>query len=238
MKKGDARRGELLAAAERLFYTKGYEKTSVQDILDATNASKGGFYHHFDSKLAVLEAICEARAKACGEMAEKAAKETEGTAVDKLNAVFHDLAILVGGNQSFISLMIQVAYREDGALMRERMKQHQLESMQGVLRNVLEEGMKQKEFFVTDAEGSAQMLLRLYLLFSDEIAFLLAQEECEDKLMNALISKLNLYRAAIERVLLAPFGSILLFEAKELQLLSQQIIRDRVRRRADALLAK
>ena len=93
MKKGELRRGELLAAAERLFYTKGYEKTSVQDILDATNLSKGGFYHHLDSKLAVLEAICEARARACGEMAEKAAAETGGTAVDKLNAVFHDSAI-------------------------------------------------------------------------------------------------------------------------------------------------
>ena len=37
MKKGDARRGELLAAAEQLFYTKGYENTSVQDILTAVN---------------------------------------------------------------------------------------------------------------------------------------------------------------------------------------------------------
>ena len=35
LKKGDARRGELLAAAEKLFYTTGYENTSVQDILDA-----------------------------------------------------------------------------------------------------------------------------------------------------------------------------------------------------------
>ena len=50
MKKGDARRGELLAASEKLFYTKGYENTSVQDILDAVGFSKGGFYHHFDSK--------------------------------------------------------------------------------------------------------------------------------------------------------------------------------------------
>ena len=33
MKKGDIRRETLLAAAEKLFYTKGYEKTSVQDIL-------------------------------------------------------------------------------------------------------------------------------------------------------------------------------------------------------------
>ena len=70
MKKGDMRRGELLAAAERLFYTKGYEKTSVQDILDASNCSKGGFYHHFESKLSVLEAICEMRARECGALAE------------------------------------------------------------------------------------------------------------------------------------------------------------------------
>lgn len=232
------RRSELLAAAERLFYTKGYEKTSVQDILDATNFSKGGFYHHFDSKLAVLEAICELRAKECGELAQRAASETEGTAVDRLNAVFHDSALLASGNQGFVSLMIQVAYREDGALMRERMKQRQLESMQGVTEAVLAGGVEEKTFFVTDIEGSAQLLLRLYLTFTDEAAFLLAQEENEDRLMDALLGKLNLYRTAIERVLIAPFGSVVLFEAKELQLLAQQILRDRVRRRADAMLGK
>ena len=232
------RRGELLAAAERLFYTKGYEKTSVQDILDATNFSKGGFYHHFDSKLAVLEAICELRARECGELARRAAQETQGTAADKLNAVFHDSAIFSSGNQGFISLMIQVAYREDGALMRERMKQRQLESMQDVLAGLLLEGVKTKAFFVTDIEGSAQLLLRLYLTFTDEAAFLLAQEESEERLMEALLGKLNLYRTAIERVLVAPFGSVVLFEAKELQLLAQQILKDRVRRRADMMLGK
>jgi len=238
MKKGDARRSELLATAERLFYTNGYEKTSVQDILTEMNFSKGGFYHHFDSKLAVLEAICEARAQECCQMAQKAAAETQGTAVDRLNAVFHDSAILASGNSGFIALMIQVAYRDDGALMRERMKQRQLESMQPVLENVLAEGMRTQEFFVTDIAACAQMLLRLYLIFTDEIAFLMAQEDNEDKLMEAIVGKLGVYRTAIERVLLAPFGSIVLFEAKELQLLSQQIVRDRVRRRADALLSK
>jgi len=238
MKKGELRRGELLAAAERLFYTKGYEKTSVQDILDATSFSKGGFYHHFESKLAVLEAICELRARECGALAEQAAEETEGTAVDRLNAVFHDSAILASGNQGFVSLMIQVAYREDGALMRERMKQRQLECMQQVLENVLAEGVQNKEFFLTEIQGSAQLLMRLYLIFTDEIAFLLAQEDNEERLMDAIVGKLSLYRTAIERVIVAPFGSIVLFEAKELQLLAQQILRDRVRRRADALLSK
>lgn len=238
MKKGDARRSELLVTAERLFYTKGYEKTSVQDILTEMNFSKGGFYHHFDSKLSVLEAICEMRAQECCERARQAAAQTQGSAVDKLNAVFHDSAMISSGNSSFISLMLHVAYREDGAMMREKMKGSQLESMQSVVEAILQEGAGSKEFFVSDIPACAQMLLRLYLVFTDEIAFLMAREDSEEKLMDEMVAKLNAYRTAIERVLVAPFGSVVLFEAKELQLLSQQILRDRTRRRADALLGK
>ena len=238
MKKGDARRGELLATAERLFYTKGYEKTSVQDILNEMNFSKGGFYHHFDSKLSVLEAICEMRAQECGEQARQAAAQTGGSAVDKLNSVFHDSAILTSGNSGFISLMIQVAYREDGALMREKMRSSQMDAMLPALREILAEGAASGEFFIDDVDACAQMLLRLYLVFTDEIAFLLAREEREETLMDELIRKLNAYRTAIERVLVAPFGSVALFEARELQLLAQTILRERVRRRADALLGK
>ncbi|MBR5302752.1 MAG: TetR/AcrR family transcriptional regulator [Clostridia bacterium] len=238
MKKGDARRGELLATAERLFYTKGYEKTSVQDILNEMNYSKGGFYHHFDSKLSVLEAICELRAQECCEQARQAAAQTTGTATDKLNAVFHDCAVITSANSSFVSLMIHVAYREDGALMREKMKMSQLSGMQGVLEEILAQGAAEGEFFIGDVPATAQMLLRLYLVLTDEIAFLLAQEDSEEKLMDEIVRKLNVYRTAIERVLVAPFGSVVLFEAKEMQLLAQAILRDRTRRRADALLGK
>jgi len=238
MKKGDARRSELLLAAERLFYTKGYEKTSVQDILTEMNFSKGGFYHHFDSKLSVLEAICEMRAQECCEQAKRAAAGTEGTATEKLNAVFHDSAVLTGANSSFVSLMIHVAYREDGALMREKMKKSQLAGMQGVLEEILAQGIAEGEFFVGDVEATAQMLLRLYLVLTDEIAFLLAQEDSEERIMDELVRKLNTYRTAIERILVAPFGSVVLFEAKEMQLLAQSVLRERTRRRADALLGK
>ena len=78
MKKGDQRRDELMATAERLFYTKGYEGTSVQDILTEMNFSKGGFYHHFDSKLAVLEAICGQRAQETCDRAREAAAAQQG----------------------------------------------------------------------------------------------------------------------------------------------------------------
>lgn len=46
----------ILDSARRLFVEKGYEKTSVQDILnDLGDLSKGGLYHHFKSKEAILD---------------------------------------------------------------------------------------------------------------------------------------------------------------------------------------
>ncbi|WP_223068609.1 TetR/AcrR family transcriptional regulator [Paenibacillus caui] len=48
------RKQEILQAAEQLFLSNGYEKTTVEDILRKVGLSKGGFYHHFQSKEDVL----------------------------------------------------------------------------------------------------------------------------------------------------------------------------------------
>jgi len=40
----------IIQEALRLFSLKGFLSTSVQDILNAAHASKGGFYNHFKSK--------------------------------------------------------------------------------------------------------------------------------------------------------------------------------------------
>ena len=51
------RRAELLDCAQRLFLTRGYEQTTVNDVIAATGLSKGAFYHHFRAKEDLLEAI-------------------------------------------------------------------------------------------------------------------------------------------------------------------------------------
>src|SRR4249920_3758376 len=53
------KRNEILDATQRLVYTKGYEQMTIQDILDELQISKGAFYHYFDSKQALLEALIE-----------------------------------------------------------------------------------------------------------------------------------------------------------------------------------
>ena len=58
MRKGDLRRQQIIKSAGKLFFEKGYFPTSIEDILATLECSKGSFYHHFNSKLTVLEAIC------------------------------------------------------------------------------------------------------------------------------------------------------------------------------------
>jgi AcrR family transcriptional regulator len=53
------RRAELIDCAQRLFLTRGYERTTINDVIAAAGLSKGAFYHHFRSKEDMLEAIAE-----------------------------------------------------------------------------------------------------------------------------------------------------------------------------------
>ena len=48
----------ILQAAERLFLEKGYDNTTIQDIVDALgDLTKGAVYHHFKSKEDLMEAV-------------------------------------------------------------------------------------------------------------------------------------------------------------------------------------
>ena len=49
----------ILDTATRLFLQKGYDETTLQDIIDATKLSKGAIYHHFASKEAIIIAVVD-----------------------------------------------------------------------------------------------------------------------------------------------------------------------------------
>lgn len=50
-------REEILCAAQQLFTSKGYEQTSVADIMEMAGGAKGMFYRCFQSKEEVMQAI-------------------------------------------------------------------------------------------------------------------------------------------------------------------------------------
>ena len=94
MKKGDLKRGQILDAAERLFFEHGYDRTSVQDILDALGLSKGGFYHYFDTKASVLREICERRWTERFEALRAEPNAARRSPTDRLDLLLHSLDII------------------------------------------------------------------------------------------------------------------------------------------------
>ena len=54
---------KILAVSEELFLTKGFDKTSMQDIVNALGMSKGAIFHHFKSKEDIFDAIFAKTAK-------------------------------------------------------------------------------------------------------------------------------------------------------------------------------
>ncbi len=57
MKKGERRKLELLDIAYKMFISRGYENTSVDDIIEAAGIAKGTYYYYFESKEQMLEEV-------------------------------------------------------------------------------------------------------------------------------------------------------------------------------------
>ena len=55
----EERRGQVLAAARRLFAEHGYHATSIHDIIAAADIARGTFYLYFESKRAIFDELLE-----------------------------------------------------------------------------------------------------------------------------------------------------------------------------------
>lgn len=59
--KGEGNRQLIVEAADTLFYRRGYNQTSFQDISDATGIPRGNFYYYFKTKEDILDAVVSLR---------------------------------------------------------------------------------------------------------------------------------------------------------------------------------
>ena len=113
MIKGDMRKAALLKTAEELFFTRGYAATTINDILENQHCSKGSFYHHFESKLDVLTALCRADAERAYERYARDAAETEDP-LDKLNLLLSASFPVQEAEKNLCALLMQLIATPEG----------------------------------------------------------------------------------------------------------------------------
>ena len=216
MKKGDIKRTQILDAAEKLFFEHGYDRTSVQDILDALDMSKGGFYHYFDAKETVLREISERRALTRFEKLNTELYASRRGAIDRLNLLLSLTNLFEVEETRFAALMLKLCYVDGDASIRDHRRRILIDRLLPHVNGVVGEGIQEGVMHTRHPEEVGRMALLLACDVNDEACGILAAEPDNPDCMLRILGMLNTYRDSVETVLGAPYGSLEIFDAGRL----------------------
>lgn len=206
-----ARRGEILDAALHLVITRGYERMTVGDILTSVGMSSGAFYHYFESKPGVLEALVERiRDQSAPAFAELSA-DTRLTAIEKLQGFFDLLDRLRRERQGMVIELLHVWYADHNAIVRQKVEARVRALHAATLGEIAAQGVREGVFaFEPTAHAGAVVAALASAMSDDHAAAMLAFDTHRDdgRLAEQVIAIQAAYLAAIERVLGVPLNTL------------------------------
>jgi AcrR family transcriptional regulator len=219
IKKADERRTEILDAAQRLFMSRGYDTTTVNDLITVVGISKGAFYHHFTSKDDVLHGLVW-RAAEQGLAAVSPLFEREDlTPFEKLKAFFRDGQQYKKENFAALRSIIKALFQEENLRLRQQSAEQMTEIIVPHLGRVLEEGAKRGEFEIEDPEETARLVLNLGSLLHEAFAVALKLAESRKAEATLLLRRrADSCERAIERLLGVPKHSLSIVDPELIEL--------------------
>ena len=140
------RRDVFIDAAQVLIMTRGYDRFSIQDILDSAGASKGAFYHYFDSKEALLDAVIDRMADQGIARVQPLLDDPGLTAPQKLEAVFGGIAEFKSERKDLIIGFLRVWASDDNTVVRERLRRLVSRRQLLLLERIVHQGIAEGSF--------------------------------------------------------------------------------------------
>jgi AcrR family transcriptional regulator len=214
-----ARRNEILDAALQLVYSKGYEKMTIQDILDQLHMSKGAFYHYFESKVAVLEAVVERMAtEQVKPMFLAIVQNPQLPALEKLHQYFYMSTSWKTSNKAFLIELMKNWYSDENALARHKMLNRTAEHMGPFFTEIIKQGVREGVFSTPYPEVASEVTINLmYDLAYASGQMLMSEEVKQSDNLRQVETLYAAYGDVLERVLGAPKGSIQLMATEALK---------------------
>lgn len=212
-----ARRGEILDVAERLVETIGYERMSIQDILDALQMSKGAFYHYFGSKHALLEVLVERRLAEAERRLLPIVHDAELTALAKFERFFQTSNSWKLEQRSFLIKLLGVWYADSNAIMRQKVRAAALKVLAPLFATIAVQGVAEGALNAAYPEHVGMVMVNLAYDFGDILAAQLLAHEPAAAKAHTMEQTIAVYTDAIERVLGAPSGSLAIADAATLR---------------------
>jgi AcrR family transcriptional regulator len=208
VKNPDERRSELIACAQKLFYSKGYESTSVSDIIAEVGIAKGTFYHYFDSKQAILQAMVdELMVHGLAILQEIIADETL-SAIPKWTQAFQVLGNWKATRKEELIQIMRLTMMDENVLLQHKLKEQAVEVMASEFAKIIAQGVEEGVFVTQFVQESAEIIIAITLSMSEAMGDLLLNADKYDNPAVLAQRRVSAVETAIERVLKAPPGSL------------------------------
>lgn len=159
----------IITISAKLFAEKGYDKTSMQDIVDALGMSKGGIFHHFNSKETIFNAVMERQFEQIIETVNQWLDEMHGlTAKEKLTGLINrnlmDDKIIQESSK-----MISSAIESPQTILA--FTQNNLKKLAPIIADVIREGIEDRSISTAFPNECAEVLLLLLNFWCDTDMF-------------------------------------------------------------------
>jgi AcrR family transcriptional regulator len=214
VKHPELRRGELLDCAQALFLERGYDQSSLNEVIVAAGVSKGAFYHYFSSKEALLEALAERFAQQALARIQDVLDDPGLDALARLNAFLARSRQNKVENATAAWALFEPLFRPENLVLFYRINAALGAMFSPILTGMVRQGVADGVFTTFDPEGAADMVLQLGTATHGIVARALAAGNVDQ--MNEAIQKLEqrvrLYEIALDHILGLPNGSVRLME--------------------------
>jgi AcrR family transcriptional regulator len=213
-----SRRDEFIDAGQKLIQTRGYEQFSIEDLLAEVGASKGAFYHYFDSKQALLEAIVDRIAETAVATVAIIVEDDRLSAIDKFRGYFRMIASIKAEQLEFLLALMRVWYSDDNAIVREKLRRETVLLVTPHLAAIIRQGVAEGTFSLADPDQMARVAFALMLDTGDEAGELWLARQTGDVTYDQVRRRFMTYQTALERVLGVEAGALQLIDEPTLRL--------------------
>jgi AcrR family transcriptional regulator len=211
------KRNQILDVTQRLVYTKGYEQMAIQDILDELQISKGAFYHYFDSKPALLEALVERMQQEALRLLNPIVQDPHLPALEKLQRFFDTAVQWKTARKAFMIELTRVWYADHNAIVRQKMMAMLSRGAVPLLTEIFRQGIREGVFNIPFPDQVGAIYVSLMQAVGDGFAELLLVDEPRGDELQRAERLVAAYTDALERVLGAPAGSLHLMDVESLK---------------------
>lgn len=208
---GSERKKEIREAALKLFITKGFDKTSIQNILDVLSLSKGGFYHHYKSKEELLDDIAIDRAEAFSSLWSGLNERSDLTGMEKFIETYRISNAVKAENLEKTLELWSVLYKEENSRFRLRILEKQIEMIIPHLIPHIEQAVAEDSFHTAYPEECIALIMRYSDKTMEKILPYLLRARDDSSVIPRIYKEYEFLFHMMERILGAPEGSMKIF---------------------------